>query len=376
MTDDATPAALPDWLAAWAPPAAAPAPVYPQPLTTPEPNAIALTSFAVEDERGAPADLLTQFSQRDPLFVRGALADGTAVRSGALVRWYVDFAAEPPSLLLQSTSTTYALPADEAAAAHAYRSQWAEAVACVALSARVLQAARAGADEVWSEADIADEDALRRRWPFVKAQLRALGENGVRPPWSRAGRGEEPEKKVTRLSGGKRAGPPQGFWSNPSRVGGGVASRSKAPRVEELTPFEPELRPGETLEVQAKRCRAPRYGSLPRCVSCVKNRNSEGCRFRFMRRLAVRDGVVVRSLGDFEPGTGYRLNTSGSGAGGGTRRQAAYILGELASVCGELIEDEMSATAGEPVVVVDATSRGTHPRADGYAAEDLSLIHI
>ena len=65
----------------------------------------------------------------------------------------------------------------------------------MALSARVLQAARAGADEVWSEADIADEDALRRRWPFVKAQCRALGENGVRPPWSRAGRGEEePEK--------------------------------------------------------------------------------------------------------------------------------------------------------------------------------------
>ena len=90
MTDDATPAVLPDWLAAWAPPAAAPVPVYPQPLTTPEPNAVALSSFTVEDERGAPADLLTQFSQRDPLFVRGSLADGTAVRSGALARWYVD----------------------------------------------------------------------------------------------------------------------------------------------------------------------------------------------------------------------------------------------------------------------------------------------
>ena len=80
MTDDATPAVLPDWLAAWAPPAAAPAPVYPQPLTTPEPNAIALCSFAVEDERGAPADLLTQFSQRDPL-LRSAAASNSIVPS-------------------------------------------------------------------------------------------------------------------------------------------------------------------------------------------------------------------------------------------------------------------------------------------------------
>ena len=55
--------------------------------------------------------------------------------------------------------------------------------------------------------DIADWDTARV-CRFVAscgadaAQCRALGETGVRPPWSRAGRGEEPEKKVTRLSGG------------------------------------------------------------------------------------------------------------------------------------------------------------------------------
>ena len=47
-----------------------------------------------------------------------------------------------------------------------------------------------------------------------------------------------------RMSGAMR--PPQGFWSNPSRVaGGGGASRSKTLRVERAPTLpEPELRPG------------------------------------------------------------------------------------------------------------------------------------
>ena len=54
MTDDATPAVLPELARSVGPTRRPGVPVYPQPLTTPEPNAVALASFAVEDERGAP----------------------------------------------------------------------------------------------------------------------------------------------------------------------------------------------------------------------------------------------------------------------------------------------------------------------------------
>ena len=78
--------------------------------------------------------------------------------------------------------------------------------------------------------------------------------------------------------------------------------------LEEATPpHRPALEPGEELEVQAYRCRTPRYEALRRCRSCAMNR-SEQCRFRFMRRLATREAGaegearVVRDLGTSEHG--------------------------------------------------------------------------
>ena len=86
-----------------------------------------------------------------------------------------------------------------------------------------------------------------------------------------------------------------------------VACKSNPPSRKR--PRDDELLKGESLEVQQNRCRSARYKDMPRCRSCVANRQ-EQCRFRFMRLIAVdvKQGRPTRAVGSFDSGRGYRLN--------------------------------------------------------------------
>ena len=140
------------------------------------------------------------------------------------------------------------------------------------------------------------------------------------------------------------------------------------------------LWPGEVVEVQHTRCRTPRYAVVEKCRACKQNSN-EQCRFRYMRRRA-RDGVVVRSLGTFEHGSGYRLNTLGASiaahstatakSGGSSSRSlqaeaataehARYVLSHLHGPFESLVREEISLSEGEDIVIVNAKARGAPPK--------------
>ncbi|KAL1495501.1 hypothetical protein AB1Y20_016866 [Prymnesium parvum] len=158
---------------------------------------------------------------------------------------------------------------------------------------------------------------------------------------------------------------------------GGAATRRASARcgraAAEESPLEARLRPCEALEVQTTRCRTARYARVPRCRACVQNKN-EQCRFRFMRRLAVRRGEVVRALGTFADGAGYRLNCGPAGSvvrGEGEEERAREVLRHAAPRLEAIVADEERRTEGEEVVVVNAKARGA-PAQKGFLPSGYS----
>ena len=165
---------------------------------------------------------------------------------------------------------------------------------------------------------------------------------------------------------GAAASPTASVGSSSSAAAAASTPHKPAPSGHE--PLQPWLQPGELLEIQQTRCRGGRYGGVQRCRACAQNRN-EQCRFRYMRRLATRDGVVVRSLGTFEPGEGYRLNVGEGDLVGrppaelaAAAAHARYVLAHIAAPFEELVEEEMALTEGEKVVLVNAKRRGAPPK--------------
>jgi hypothetical protein len=351
-----------------------------------------LCQFGIYDGEGTPTALTALSSLQTRLHLRGRPADALAsepVDSGALVRWYVNYATTPPEVMIQAMDHLFVVPAEDHAAAEGYAPLWQPLVKSISLASRVLCAARMRVSDVWAcAADGLSEDELVREWPFVRGQMRALAVRTIRAPggkspsWAVLGDldPEDPDE-------GGALGRTRKRRQQSSVEDGRAAKRGAAHEVvleEETPPRHPALEPGEELEVQAYRCRTPRYEGLRRCRSCVINR-SEQCRFRFMRRLATRDGRVARDLGTFEHGSGYRLATAkcptasdGAPAAATAALQAqaahaAYVLRHLAAPFARVVAQELAFSSGEAVVVVNAKARGAPAKTafvpKGYSKE-------
>ena len=284
------------------------------------PPPLRLCEFGIYDATdGAPTSLRALSSLQSRLHLRGRLAEGgdedsARVESESLVRWYVNYATTPPEVMLQAMDRCFVVPAEVGAAAEEYAPVWRPLVDSVALASRVLRAARDRVPDVWAAAaDGLSEDELVREWPFVRGQMRALAVRTIRAPGNKApawaGLGELDAEDADAGEDGA-LGRTRKRRQLAAVDEGRVAKRGAGGDVvlEEATPpHRPALEPGEELEVQAYRCRTPRYEALRRCRSCAMNR-SEQCRFRFMRRLATREGAspgearVVRDLGTSEHG--------------------------------------------------------------------------
>ena len=283
------------------------------------PPPLRLCEFGIYDATdGASTSLRALSSLQSRLHLRGRLAEGdedsARVVSESLVRWYVNYATTPPEVMLQAMDRCFVVPAEVGAAAEEYAPVWRPLVDSVALASRVLRAARDRVPDVWAAAaDGLSEDELVREWPFVRGQMRALAVRTIRAPGNKApawaGLGELDAEDADAGEDGA-LGRTRKRRQLAAVDEGRVAKRGAGGDVvlEEATPpHRPALEPGEELEVQAYRCRTPRYEALRRCRSCAMNR-SEQCRFRFMRRLATREAGaegearVVRDLGTSEHG--------------------------------------------------------------------------
>ena len=213
-------------------------------------DAIALRDFSVFSARGTPVSLAELSEAKEQLSLTGVLCEsvgasacaGDRVCSSALVRWYVDYTAAPV-IIAQSLCCTFALAADDGAAAVSYVGWWRPLVRSVNLAARVLRAVREKESRVWEVAggghtpqELVDE------WPFVRGQLRVLGYPRVKRPNDgeqapEEARTEPAETRATR--GGERAAETRG---------------QKRPRGgEDAGRFDPALAPSERLVVQ-QRC--------------------------------------------------------------------------------------------------------------------------
>ena len=121
--------------------------------------AIPLHSFSVRNARGY-VSLLELSTADEPMHLVGTLtADagdgacaGEQVRSGALVRWYVDYDAggAKPVVVAQSFQCTYALAVDETASSPDYAEWWYTLVRSVRLAARVLRCVRDREPSLWA----------------------------------------------------------------------------------------------------------------------------------------------------------------------------------------------------------------------------------
>ena len=112
----------------------------------------------------------------------GSPSRGTPLESDAIVRWYVDYNAEPPRLIVQSLSAQmYALSVTGATCSEAYAPHWLPIVQSITLAAAVAAAAQAREPDVWAvvAAHLTLDEQLAE-WPFVRNQLRALGVRQVR----------------------------------------------------------------------------------------------------------------------------------------------------------------------------------------------------
>ena len=369
---------------------------------------ISLCAVRVHDDNQSLMSLFELRSSALRLYLAGTATEGDEpVLSSAIARWYLSYDTDgPPRLVVQDASgLEYTLLAVEATASAAYAELWrplATAAGLVAALRAAAQEADSGADP-WQVAapEMSVEEQLEL-WPFVREQLRALGIRQIRRPGAaaedaRAEGATEPilprqtrqlhqngKRRADDWAVGERRRPRSGGGANSEMAGGGDVEWS----CEAGEPLLSELQAGECLEVQQFRCLAPRYTVLSRCRSCCQNRN-EQCRFRYMRRLATRDGVVTRSLGTFEQGTGYRLNVrtdvrddanvvgEADDADDGLSSAASharYVISHLAGVFEEVVADELALTRGEPVVVVNAKARGTPPKSlkTGYVPEGYS----
>ena len=344
------------------------------------PPPLRLCEFGIFDGDGAPTPLRALSNLQSRLHLRGRLAKGgdeeSRVESDSLVRWYVNYATTPPEVMLQAMDHCFVVPAEVGAAAEEYAPVWRPLVESVALASRVLRAARDRVPDVWaSAAGGLSEDELVREWPFVRGQMRALAARTIRAPGSKspawAGLGDLDAEDADAAEDGT-LGRTRKRRQLTSAEEGRVAKRGAGGDVvleEETPPHRPALEPGEELEVQAYRCRTPRYEALRRCRSCAVNR-SEQCRFRFMRRLATREGAspsearLVRDLGTFEHGSGYRLasakhaapadgESEAAAAAAALQAQAghaAYILSHLAAPFARVVAQEAGHCGGEPVI--------------------------
>ena len=369
---------------------------------------IALSGVSLRDNSAVAFAFADIADQSERLYLHGTTSEGVRVRSEAIARWFIDYRASPPLVIVQSISTRYAVTAANEAAEEHYAPLWRPLICSINLVVRIVAASRARERDVWAVAAPGmSMDEQLTHWPFVRDQMRALGMRVARRPGSavtepdadaaaeRAALLNQPRtsRSAAAQPGHKRAA---SVASDPSEGRG--AQRQRVPSPSRGVPPSPVygatsgdggswregmcdealdgvLQPGETMEVQRMRCRTPRYAVVQRCRSCSTNRN-EQCRFRYMRRLATRDGVVVRPLGTFEPGSGYRLNMSGTGTGGGTAAASAaeharVVLHHLAAPFEEVVADELALSAGEEVTVVNAKARGAPPRA-GFLPEGYS----
>ena len=324
---------------------------------------VQLVDVSLCDKDGTMVVLTALAESSTRLYMHGTTAGaGPAVRSDAVVRWYVDYDGEGPVVVVQSLSARYALLAKDSTASGRYAALWSPVVRSVTLTAAVLAAARDRVHDVWAVAAphlSVDEQLLE--WPFVREQLRALRVlRAVRRPAPAAAAKapaaagvEAPLDSCRPLSRKRRLGTPA------------TASSSSVPEgsADDEAALVPTLSPGEAMEVQQMRCRTPRYGVVQRCRSCSTNRN-EQCRFRYMRRLATRDGLVIRPLGTFEDGSGYRLNIARHGlAGSGSAvDHARYVLEQLAVPFVDVVTEELRMSEGEEVVIVNAKARGAPPK--------------
>ena len=367
------------------------------------PLPLRVCEFGIYDSDGAPTPLRALGNLQSRLHLRGRLAEAgdeesARVESDALVRWYVNYATTPPEVMMQAMDRCFVVPVEVGAAAGEYTPVWRPLVKSVALASRVLRAARDRVPDVWAyAAGGLSEDELVREWPFVRGQMRALAVRTIRAPGSKspgwAALGELDAEDADTVEDGT-LGRTRKRRQLTSAEEGRVAKRGAGSEVvleEETPPHRPALEPGEELEVQAYRCRTPRYDALRRCRSCAMNR-SEQCRFRFMRRLATREGAsprearVVRDLGSFEHGSGYRLASAKHAAPADGESEvvataalqaqaghAAYILSHLAAPFARVVALEAGHSGGEPVIVVNAKARGAPAKTafvpKGYSKE-------
>lgn len=363
---------------------------------------VTITSdVALLDDSGCSHPFSSLAESYNRLYLHGVSNLSERVCSDAVVRYYVEYGSRP-MLIVQTIAARYCVPVAGNSAGERYTEHWTPLVRSVTLAAAVLSAARRGCRDVWATAaPHLSVDEQLAQWSFVREVLDSLGAlHSVRSPseeaqqtrkrsWDEA---EGAHSRQQRLMRGGKAG-----------SGGSVASGAGGPDGGGLVDIDSSLGemllPGEVMEVQQMRCRTPRYAHVQRCRSCSTSRN-EQCRFRYMRRLATRQGQVVRPLGSFEQGSGFRLNTTGAGSGGGSggasgggagnapdgggnggvsgaaaAKHARYLLCHVAAPFEEIVSQELALTAGEEVMRTALALSTPRPGASTPGPCPLLTVH-
>lgn len=160
------------------------------------------------------------------------------------------------------------------------------------------------------------------------------------------------------------------------------STTARSERCEQLEKedFLTGLMPGETIEVQGKRCAAARYAGFAKCRSCATHKQ-EHCRFRRARRFALaKDGSVARVLGSFESGSGYVLQAAASELqcpSEQSKSHARYVLAHVGPIFERLVREEIM-SHGNHVVVATAQAPGASadPDKDPKCAAGLSVASL